>query len=66
MKDDEDHLSLAPLPFGHNKLFVERQLALSINHSKPGPEIQKGWLASARLNPLSLFIPLFQHCQMLP
>ena len=25
----------------------------------------KGWLAIAKLKPLSLFIPLFQHCQML-
>ena len=40
MKDDEDHLSLALLPFGLNKFFVERQLALSINHSKHGREIK--------------------------
>ena len=65
VKDDEDHLSLVPLPFGQNKFFVERQLALCINHSKHGPKIQKGWLAIALLKPLSLFIPLFQHCQML-
>ena len=25
----------------------------------------KGWLAIAKLKPLSLFISLFQHCQML-
>ena len=25
----------------------------------------KGWLAVAKLKPLSLFIPLFEHCQML-
>ena len=25
----------------------------------------KGWLAIAKLKPLSLFISLYQHCQML-
>ena len=35
------------------------------NHNICDTEYGKGWLAIAKLKPLSLFISLFQNCQML-
>ena len=45
----------------------EREAFIPLRRFRPKMRIlfRKGWLAIAKLKPLSLFISLFQHCQML-